>query len=301
MRGQPTRGPHERRGLQPTGRTSAFTLIELLVVIAIIAILAALLLPALSRAKSQAQSTSCKNHLRQMGVAQRMYVNDNNAYPYFVYQGSEVFNQGSEGPPNHALVYWPDALQPYYSINWTNSAYHCPAYKGAVTPLQRGNWGSYAYNVRGAVNTEDITTTLGFGMPVGLGGTIRDPSAGGPLPHPRSEAEVVVPSEMFDIMDAREIIPYSWAMGSPDLIWMGSGWSGWNWAGCPPPLPPRYSFVPAGFPLSGFPLQHGKAFNVLFCDGHVAAVLVSNLSDPAITARNWNFDNQPHPESWTPQ
>jgi len=58
-------------------RTAAFTLVEILVVMGIIAALSALIFPTYSKARAAAKQAVCVNQLRQIGLAMRMYVNDN--------------------------------------------------------------------------------------------------------------------------------------------------------------------------------------------------------------------------------
>jgi prepilin-type processing-associated H-X9-DG protein/prepilin-type N-terminal cleavage/methylation domain-containing protein len=299
-----------RRVVVEPQRGTAFTLIELLVVIAIIAILAALLLSALNRAKEHAYTTVCKSNLHQWGVALNLYLGDHQAYPDPSWElMASAGYVGQDYPrPSHFYTYENLGIQVPVPVN---SVYHCPAYDrlpgyyDEVAPLG----GAYAYNINGAgwlsaIGAAEPVTLSGLGLAghavpfmynaLGYwqGGHYVRSGVG---PPPIREAEVVHPANMIAMADATLV----WQLGATlaDGTIMHPPWIG----GFPylllNPIPPgRGTQSAIGLGSGIYQRRHGGRFNVLFCDGHVETLKVSDLfttRSDAVLAR-WNNDGQPH-------
>jgi prepilin-type N-terminal cleavage/methylation domain-containing protein/prepilin-type processing-associated H-X9-DG protein len=217
---------------------SAFTLLELLVVVAIIAILASLLLPALSRARSQALSIACVNHLKQLQLCWHLYAHDNNDtlppnnYVYNVDTGGPLLLSLSWCLGNTRLDTTTSNVEHglLFPYNRSPAIYHCPADKSTVetaTGVKLAKLRTRSYNMSLSVN----------GVPTldGMSSFAKLTEINGPGP-----------SELFVFLDVHEDGIVDSLFGIP---WPGSGY------------PDEWWDLPAN--------RHNQGCNLSFADGHV--------------------------------
>jgi len=115
-------------------RRSAFTLVELLVVVAILGLLLTMLMPTLSRAKEIARQTYCMTNLKPVGMAIRLYEEDNSGYQVARHVSSPV--PGS--PVGWKLWFWSDFL-----VQYCDDSAQPPEWGHGKTSIQPAN-GIYA-------------------------------------------------------------------------------------------------------------------------------------------------------------
>src|ERR1700722_15209651 len=102
-------------------KAKGFTLVELLVVIGIIALLISILLPALNKARQDANLIGCQANLRSMGQALSIYVSESKGYlPYGEIATGQSWESGPP-PSNEFAWFWMFTLSQYMNRNLLGS------------------------------------------------------------------------------------------------------------------------------------------------------------------------------------
>jgi prepilin-type N-terminal cleavage/methylation domain-containing protein/prepilin-type processing-associated H-X9-DG protein len=175
---------HSHRRFQPS---NAFTLIELLVVIAIIAVLSGMLLPALSRAKTKAQSISSLNNLRQLGLGMQLHHDDHEGR----FPGHSL--PAVAGQPR---IRWADQIFPYLN---TPRSYLSPLLTAEERPRMNK---PFAHTAPGGVETPGVTIYYGgYGYNYQYLGNTRQPE--GVDPFLASDASILSPAHTVMLGDTK--------------------------------------------------------------------------------------------------
>lgn len=163
-----------RRTVRGTGRPG-FTLVELLVVIGIIALLVAILMPALSKARGQAQWAACLSNLKQLGNALQMYAQENKGYlPRPASNGNGEF-------PDDIIIWREPPTTPGFTVNDTVLAKYLNAFNDKLQTIFRCPTDNY----------QDRPPQSGFNFPFRYSYTMNE--AWDSIPNPPSVARLILP------------------------------------------------------------------------------------------------------------
>ena len=123
---------------RPAKRPGGFTLVELLVVIGIIAVLISILLPALGRARAQANSVACLSNMRQLGTSLIFFENEHNGYVPKAFFNEEASPGGPKWQWANPLYGWEHVLLDY--MKGSQKTFRCPADDTSILRYNSAYW-----------------------------------------------------------------------------------------------------------------------------------------------------------------